>query len=334
MGVEALVSNTSGAQNTATGSGALLSNTTGTANTVIGYQALLGNIDGFGNTATGYQALQSNTSGTGNTATGIAALSNNTVGGANTAVGFNALVNNTDGSNNTAIGNNALGNSNGDFNVAVGTAALSGLNTTGNNNVALGRLAGTSVTTASNVICIGALVDGEDVSNHTYIGNIKSTTVSGGNADFVTVDLTTGLLGHLSSSRRYKENIQPMNDASEALYRLKPVTYHYKKEIDRTQTLDYGLVAEEVADVDPSLAIRDGKGQIESVRYTAVNAMLLNEFLKEHRTVQEQGATIAELKKEIASLTTTVREQAGQIQKVSARVELTKPVPRITENRR
>jgi hypothetical protein len=110
--------------------------------------------------------------------------------------------------------------------------------------------------------------------------------------------LTTGLLGHLSSSRRYKENIQPMDNASDALYQLKPVTYRYKKEIDRTQSLDYGLVAEDVANVDPNLAIRDGKGQVESVRYMAVNAMLLNEFLKEHRTVQEQGATIAELKKE------------------------------------
>src|SRR5262249_40474022 len=138
-------------------------------------------------------------------------------------------------------------------------------------------------------------VDGENVSNHTYIGNIRNTTVSGGNADSVTVDLTTGLLGHQSSSRRYKENIQSMDNASEALYRLKPVTYHYKKEIDRTQSLDYGLVAEQVADVDPNLAIRDGEGQVESVRYTAVYAMLLNEFLKEHQAFLEERSKVQRL---------------------------------------
>ena len=154
----------------------------------------------------------------------------------------------------------------GDFNTAIGLGALSN-NTTGSSNIALGRLAGEGVATATNVICIGANVDGEDVSNHTYIGNIRSTTVSGGNADSVTVDLTTGLLGHQSSYQRYKENIQSMDNASEALYRLKPVTYRYKKEIDRTQSLDYGLVAEQVAEVDPNLAIRNGKGQVESVRY-------------------------------------------------------------------
>jgi t-SNARE complex subunit (syntaxin) len=141
--------------------------------------------------------------------------------------------------------------------------------------------------------------------------------------------LTTGLLGHASSSRRYKEEIKPMDDASEALFALKPVTFRYKKDIDKSQSLQYGLVAEDVAQVDPDLAIHDGKGQIESVHYNAINAMLLNEFLKEHRKVQEQETTIAELKKEIAALATAVREQANQIQKVSTELELSKPARRV-----
>jgi hypothetical protein len=272
----------------------------------------------------GAAALTSNTAGFGNTADGFQALKSNISGGGNTAIGFNALATNTDGANNTAIGSGALVNSNGDFNTAIGVGALSN-NTTGSSNVALGRLAGNGVATATNVICIGALVDGEDVSDHTYIGNINSTTVSGGNADSVTVDLTTGLLGHQSSSRRYKENIQSMDNASEALYRLKPVAYRCKKEIDRTQSLDYGLVAEQVADVDPNLAIRDGKGQVESVRYTAVYAMLLNEFLKEHATVQE-------LKKQIAELAATVKQQSAQIQRVSEQIELGNAAPPMVAN--
>jgi endosialidase-like protein len=198
----------------------------------------------------------------------------------------------------------------------------------------LGRLAGTGVTTANNVICIGALVDGEDVSDHTYIGNIRSTTVSGGNADFVTVDLTTGLLGHVSSSRRYKENIQPMDNASEALYQLKPVTYHYKKEIDRTQSLDYGLVAEEVANVDPNLTIRDGKGQVESVRYMAVNAMLLNEFLKEHRAFLEEQSKVQRLESALEAMNARLKAQEAQIEKVSAQIDLNNSTPQIAGNQR
>ena len=139
---------------------------------------------------------------------------------------------------------------------------------------------------------------------HTYIHNINTTSVSGGFADTVTIDLNTGLLGHLTSSRRHKEDIKAMEDASETLYRLKPVTYRYKKEIDRNQALDYGLIAEEVAEVDPNLAIRNAKGEIETVRYNAINLMLLNEFLKEHRKVETLEDTVA-------TLVTTVKEQAA-----------------------
>jgi len=241
----------------------------------------------------------------------------------NNAVGGDALYGDQSGSFNNGFGDSALAsNIIGTNNTAVGDQAL--FNSTGNDNTALGATAGMNLNGGSGNVYIGASVmaaSGQE-NNHTYIRNINTTTVSGGGTDSVTVDLTTGLLGHLTSSRRYKEEIKPMDKASETLYRLKPVTYRFKKEINATQSLDYGLVAEEVAEVDPNLAIRDGKGQIESVRYTAINAMLLNEFLKEHRKVEEQQATIAELKNEIASLAETVKEHAAQIQKVNAEVNL------------
>jgi Chaperone of endosialidase len=162
-------------------------------------------------------------------------------------------------------------------------------------------------------------------SDHTYIRNVNTTTVSGGSADFVTVDVTTGLLGHLGSSRRYKEEIKSMDNASQALFALKPVTFRYKKDIDQSQSLDYGLIAEDVAQVDPNLAIRDRNGQIESVRYSAINAMLLNEFLKEHRKNEEQEATIARQQKQIDAL-------AEGLQKVSAQLEVSKPATRTVNN--
>jgi Chaperone of endosialidase len=184
------------------------------------------------------------------------------------------------------------------------------------------------VDTGSGNVYIGASVEAADPAehDHTYIRNINTTSVSGPGTDTVTVDLTTGLLGHLTSSRRYKQDIHPMDNASETLYRLKPVTYRYKKEIDRSQGVDYGLIAEEVAEVDPNLAVRDRKGQIESVRYNAINAMLLNEFLKEHRKVQELDATVAQQQKDfqatIAQLTARLEEQVSEIQRVSAQLEL------------
>ena len=182
-------------------------------------------------------------------------------------------------------------------NTAIGREAL--LNTTGNDNVAVGTGAGMSQDTGSGNVYIGSGIGGvAGESNHTYVRNIDATTVSGGGTDTVTVNLATGLLGHLSSSRRYKEEIQPMDDASETLYRLKPVTFRYKKEIDANQVLDYGLVAEDVADVDADLVMRDKNGQVESVRYTAVNAMLLNEFLKEHRRVEELKSAMAQQRKD------------------------------------
>ena len=209
----------------------------------------------------------------------------------------------TAGGNNTAVGVNAL---------------LA--NTSGGANIALGYGAGASVTTGSFNVYIGTNVGGvAGEVGHTYISNIASTQQ---NFSPVTVDLATGLLGHEFSSQRYKEDIKPMDNASEALFALKPVTYRYKKEIDKSQAIDYGLIAEEVAKVDPKLAVRDGKGQIEGIRYNAITAMLLNEFLKEHRKVQE-------LEKGMAALTAQLKEQATEIHKVSARVEMDKPTPSV-----
>ena len=145
-------------------------------------------------------------------------------------------------------------------------------------------------------------------------------------ADIVTIDLTTGLLGHASSSRRYKEDIRPMEKTSEALYRLHPVTFRYKKEIDRTQSTAFGLIAEEVAKVNPNLIACNSQGQPESVHYEMVNAMLLNEFLKEHQTVEELKATVAQQKSQIDTLT------AG-LQKVSAQLEMSKPASKVVANK-
>ena len=312
VGWYSLFSNTDGSYNTGVGAGTLLFNvgdqTTGdgTQNTAIGAAALLFNTTGFSNTATGVTALLSNTTGVDNTATGTQALFNNTTGSFNTANGAFALPSNTTGDNNTAIGFDTLAN-----------------NTTGSSNIALGLEAGFHVTTADNVICIGEL--GENVSNSCYIGQIFGATSSGGTAVFINSD---GRLGTTTSSRRFKEEIKPMERVSEALFALKPVTFRYKKELDSARTPQFGLVAEDVEAVNPDLVVRDKEGKVNTVRYDAVNAMVLNEFLKEHRKVQEQEAAIAELRKEFQSKLAKQQEQiealAADLQKVSAQLELKK----------
>ncbi len=318
IGAGALLANTSG-RNTATGAGALLSNTAGTNNTANGTFALFSSTAGNDNTAIGDRALLVANNADGNTAVGSFALGVNTSGSLNTVIGAAAMVTNTSGDSNTAVGLNALFSNNGDSNTAVGRGALGG-NTSGSGNTALGIGAGSGVTTGNNVICIGAA--GNDVDNSCYIANIFGDTSSGGTAVFVN---SNGRLGTTTSSRRFKEDIKPMAQASEALLALKPVTFRYKKEIDPTGIPQFGLVAEEVAKVNPDLVVRDEEGKPYSVRYEQVNVMLLNEFLKEHRTVQE-------LRNEIAALTSTVKEQAAQIQKVSAQVEASKSAPQVALN--
>ncbi len=260
-GQNALLSLTSGIYNTAVGLFSLTSNMEGNLNTAIGAGALLANTADE-NTAVGAGALLSDTT-TANTAFGDRTLSENTTGTDNTANGFEALPRNDTGSSNTANGEFALLN-----------------NTSGSNNIALGFAAGQNVITANNVICIGA--DGNNVDNACYIGQVFGATSSGRTAVFIN---SNGRLGTMTSSRRFKDEIKQMERSSEALFALKPVTFHYKKEIDPAQTSQFGLVAEEVDRVNPDLIVRDNEGKPYSVRYDQVNAMLLNEFLKEHKKV-------------------------------------------------
>jgi trimeric autotransporter adhesin len=322
--------------NTAEGQNALLSLTSGGFNTAVGYLSLRSNTDGSFNTALGAGALLLN-SGDSNTATGTAALLSNTSGSQNTAIGTFALFSNTTGSINTAAGYSALrSNTTGTANVAIGLAPL-GSNTTGTGNVAIGDDAGFFATTGDRNVYIGALMLGvAGEAEHTYIRNINTTPVSGGGTDTVTVDLTTGLLGHLTSSRRYKEDIKPMDKGSEALYRFQPVTYRFKKQIDPTQSTAFGLIAEEVAEVNPNLVAHNSQGQPETVHYEMINAMLLNEFLKEHRAfieeqrkVEKLEATVAQQHKDFEAV---VNELKGQIQKVNARLELSKGAPQTVLN--
>jgi Chaperone of endosialidase len=267
-----------------------------------------------GNTAEGQNALLNLSSGGFNTAVGFLSLRSDSIGSFNTAIGAGALLANI-AFENTATGTGALlSDTIGSGNTANGAFALV-RNITGFNNTALGAGAGFNVTTANNVICIGN--PGQNVGNSCYIGNIFGVTSSGGTAVFINSD---GQLGTSTSSRRFKEEIKAMEQASEALYSLKPVAFRYKKQIDPAGTSQLGLVAEDVDKVNPDLVVRDKEGKPYSVRYDQVNAMLLNEFLKEHRTVLE-------LKKEIAALTAVVKEQGAQIQKVSAEIELNKPAP-------
>jgi hypothetical protein len=329
-------------QTTAEGDGALFSLTTGFGNTALGFNALYSDTEGRFNTATGRNALFSNTTGIANTATGGAALLSNTEGSLNTAHGRYALQSNTTGSNNTVNGFGALFSSTeGSFNTAEGWLALEN-NTTGNLNTALGADAGINLATTDNNIDIGnvgdsadsntirigtqvAVTDGEDLTHPahtaTFIAGITGTAVAG-----ATVKVNAnGQLGVAPSSERFKSEIKPMDKASEAILALKPVSFRYKKEVDPEGIPQFGLVAEQVAKVNPALVDRDGKGKIYTVRYEAVNAMLLNEFLKEHCNVQTLQATIAQQQQEIKTLSASLKEQASQIQKVSARLEVRKP---------
>ena len=319
-----------GAENTAVGAAALLFNTTGTDNTATGVAALLNNTGGSNNTATGSFALQANTTGNLNTANGLSALFSNTTGIGNTAEGGSALVLNTTGSANTAIGTGALGsNTTGNGNIAVGSAAGHDL-TTGNQNIVIGNP--NTVAGESNTIRIGGSLS----QTRAFIAGIRGVATGNNDAVNVVID-SDGQLGTVSSSRRFKKEIKPMDTASEAILALNPVTFHYKS--DKTNRSEFGLVAEEVAEINPDLVVRDENGEIYTVRYEAVNAMLLNEFLKEHRKNQEQQATIIQLKSTDAKQEATIAQQQEQIaalaaglKKVSIQLELSRPAPHTVLN--
>ena len=246
--------------NTAVGAAALLLNTAGTENVAVGTDALVFNDSGPQNTASGAFALFSNTTGGDNTATGWHALFSNSIGGGNTAVGSIALATNVSGGFNVAVGVGALFTADASDNTAVGQGALSN-DTTGHDNTAVGWAAGQGVTTASHVITIGT--GGDDVDNSCWIGQIFGATAAGGSAVFIDAN---DRLGTMTSSKRFKQDIQKMNNASEALFALKPVTFHYKKEIDPAAKSQFGLVAEDVEKVNPDLVVRDKEGKAYSVR--------------------------------------------------------------------
>jgi hypothetical protein len=343
VGIDALQNNTIGGDNTATGFDALENNTIGVNNTANGSTALALNTTGSANTASGFDALFSNTSGGGNTATGALALVNNTMGGENTAVGGDALLSNTTGSNNTALGFDALFyNRRGNNNTAIGVDALYS-NTRGINNIAVGDSAGANLTTGNDNIDIGnAGVAGEaktirigttGTQTNAYIAGISGATVPTGVA--VIVD-TSGHLGTTTSSARFKEDIKPMENASEAILALKPVIFRYKHELDHEGIPQFGLVAEQVEKVNPDLVARDEQGKPYTVRYEAVNAMLLNEFLKEHRKNEEQQAIIERQQKQIDALAAGLQKVSAQLATGRVRpiggLELSKSVPQTVMN--
>jgi hypothetical protein len=343
VGAGALDSNT-GNENTATGVGALLLNTTGVNNTANGAFALLMNSTGRDNTAVGDRALQNNNDSKDNVAVGSQALFSHTTGDFNDAVGVFALFSDTAGVSNNAFGDAALlSNNTGTQNTGIGDIALFS-NTSGNNNTALGAGAGANLTTGDNNIDIGYQVGGvAGESNTTRIGNVYDSVAS---ARAVYVN-SGNKIGTLASSRRFKEEIKPMDKASEAILALKPVMFRYKQEFDPDRLPMFGLVAEEVEKVNPDLVLRDKQGKPYSVRYDVVNAMLLNEFLKEHRKVDNLEVTVAQQRKEFQATTTqqqkkfesTIAQQQKQIealtaglQKVSAQIEATKPAPQVVNN--
>jgi uncharacterized coiled-coil protein SlyX len=333
IGAGALSAN-NGESNTAVGAAALLLNTAGTTNTAVGTAALVNNGSGNGNTAHGAFALYSNVDGGGNTAIGREALTSNTDGSENVAIGDSALLFNTTGADNIAIGFSAmLGNFAGNNNIAIGVTA--GINLTGDNNIDIGN---EGVSGEANTIRIGGDV-GFGAQTATYIAAISGVAVVG---DPVVVD-ANGQLGTATSSARFKKEVKPMEKASEAILALKPVTFRYKKEVDPQGAQQWGLVAEDVEKVNPDLVVRDNQGKPYSVRYDQVNAMLLNEFLKEHKKVEKQQATIAELKSTVAQQQKGFQSRLAQqqkqlealtsgLQKVSAQLEASKPAPQVVNN--
>ena len=284
-------------------------------NTVLGDDALLNNF-GSDNTAIGDSALFHN-NGSFNTATGSFAHYFNTTGSFNTATGLSALQSNTTGDGSTAIGTFALAfNTTGSGNIALGLGAGFSL-TTGDNNIDIGN---GGVAGESNTIRIGT----QGTQTATFIAGIRGVPISGGTAVGVN---SNGQLGQRASSARFKEAIQPMDKASEAIFSLQPVTFRYKKALDPKALLQFGLVAEEVAKVNPDLVFADEQGKPFTVRYEEVNAMLLNEFLKEHRTVQELKSVVAKQEAAAAQQQKQIEALTAGLQKVSAQLELSKAAP-------
>jgi hypothetical protein len=345
-----------GVENTAVGTAALLFNTTGSDNNAVGVIALENNDSGRFNNAFGHGALTTNVDGSQNNAVGDLALTSNTSGAGNTAVGDDALFDCVDGDSNVAIGDEAGNNIVGDHNICIGA------NTTGtandNNTIRIGDnlpsggigvldggplanfvLIGNGLNTQG--ISVGTLIGFGNVS----IGNGLQTTTGASTCNIggifnqtppagshtVTVGPNNQLADATLSSRRFKKDIAPIDKISEGILALRPVTFHWKT--DNTNEPEFGLVAEDVAEVNLDWITRNPQGEISGVRYETIPILLLNEFLKEHKKVEEQQANIAELKSTVGVLTAQLKEQAAQIQKVSAQLEVNKPAPQVVANK-
>jgi hypothetical protein len=318
-GYRALRSNTTGSRNTAGGTRALYSNTNGAHNTATGFMALYSNATGSQNTASGSYALDSNTTGGRNTASGAGALASNTFADDNTACGYQALHSNTTGSLNTASGSGALiSNTTGGYNTAIGRRALAN-NTSGTENIALGHFAGYDLTTGGLNIAIGNPgVTGEAATTRigtlgsqtrAFIAGIRGVTTGVADAIPVLVD-SAGQLGTVSSSRRFKQEIRDMGQLTDRLLELRPVVFRYKPEVQSGERpLEYGLIAEEVAEVFPELVVHGEDGQPFTVKYHLLSAMLLNELKdlsSSHARLEtragEHERELAELRSRLAAL--------------------------------
>jgi len=326
-GFNALAFNTSGSQNTANGGYALFSNTTGSRNTAYGYGTLQSTTVGTDNTATGYAALAasagagyntaggsyslySTTIGQDNTADGYFALGNNTTGSQNTADGYQALHSNQVGLNNTAVGFNALYNSTGSNNIAVGYQAGYFVSNNNGDNIHIGNQ---GVSSDHDTIRIGT----QGIHTSFFAAGIRGVTTSGNDAIPVMVD-SNGQLGTVSSSRRFKEDIEDMGEASRNLLRLRPVTFRYKRPFaDGSKPLQYGLIAEEVAAVYPDLVARSADGQIETVKYQVLDSMLLNEIQRQERELAVAKTRVADLERQVNELKAFMAELSVRASKWS-----------------
>ena len=305
IGDSALFSNTNGTFNSAYGCNALYSNSSGSENVAIGDYSLFGNTTGYNNIGIGPDTLQANTTGNDNTAAGNDALLSNTNGTFNSAFGSGALYSNSSGNDNVAIGDSSLNNNmTGNDNVGVGPSALYS-DTSGNNNIAVGYEAGFNITTGGYNIDIGNNGVSDDTNvirigtsqASTYIGGIYGVTSGSGLAVYIN---SNGQLGTTTSSRRFKEDIQDIGDESDELMQLRPVSFFYKREYDSDpqRVRQYGLIAEEVDQIDPNLVVHETNGAPFTVRYNLVNALLLNEVQKQHKTILAQATDIQLLKEQ------------------------------------
>jgi hypothetical protein len=342
LGAGTLVFNTAD-NNTAVGAAGLLFNTSGTLNVAVGGFSLLQNTTGDDNTAVGMQAFQNNVGGVTNAGLGVFAAQNST-SDFNVAVGGFSLRATTAGTRNTAVGAGAMESGDaGNDNTAVGE--LAGNNISGNSNTCLGSSAGANQTNGEGGIYIGAQVPAGTPGEFEFIriGNDTAFTFpydtfiagiygrSAGPSPLTVMCGSDGKLSANASSRRFKHDIKPIDNASDAILALKPVSFRYNN--DSTDTPWFGLIAEDVAQVNENLIVRDKEGKPFGVRYDQVNAMLLNEFIKEHKKVEEQQASISQLKSEMQTMVAQLKEQAAQIQKVSAQLEVTKPAPQVVANK-